>query len=345
MMNKFIPYAHQLVTEQDIKAVSDILRGDWLTTGPTIERFEAAFAERHGARYAVAMSSCTAALHAAMLYLQRGILRVFVPAITFTATANAVLYAGVRPYFEDVRRDTLTIAIGASGINVAVEYAGYKLEVGAIFDKAHGCGNLHSGLISCYSFHPVKHITTGEGGMLTTDSQEIADFARRFRNHGMDSTGDMIDLGYNYRMTDMQAALGLSQLATLDERIARRREIATAYNSVFGGISQIEIMPYPVSASVWHLYPIRLHLDKLTVTRDQFRDTLKQRGIGTQVHYRPVYYHPYYERLGYKRGLCPVAEAEYERLVSLPMWYGMTDEDVERVIKVVTDVCSEYARA
>ena len=350
-----IPYARHFITEADLNAVSYALRSDWLTTGPMIGRFEAQFAERHGARYAVAMSSCTAALHAAARSFAKHAPCLFeIPALTFVATANAALYAVNPINFVDVQRDTLTMdcsqlsdSASIAPVSIVVEYAGLDCSPeteGVIFDKAHGCGNPHSGFISCYSLHAAKHITTGEGGMLTTNDGDIADFARRFRNHGIGANGDMVDFGYNYRMTDFQAALGMSQLATLDMRIERRREIATAYNAAFNSLSQIEIMPYPVNASVWHLYPIRLDLDRLTITRDEFRSELKERDIGTQVHYRPVYYHPYYRRLGYRRGLCPVAEAEYERLVSLPMWYGMTDENVLEVIKTVTDVCNEYAR-
>lgn len=356
-----IPYARHFITEADVNAVSFVLRGDWLTTGPTIARFEAAFAERHKARYAVAMSSCTAALHAAVMFATTySPVEFYVPALTFAATANAVIYAGATLNFVDVRRDNLAINMNyithhgsVRPVCVTVEYAGLHIpnrqyeddSMIVIYDKAHSCGNPHDGIISCYSFHPVKHITTGEGGMFTTDYREAADFARRFRNHGIAPNGDMIDLGYNYRMTDIQAALGLSQLATLDTRIARRRAIAEVYNSVFSQKPQIEIMPYPVDNSVWHLYPIRLNLDRLTIGRDGFRLDLARRGIGTQVHYCPVYRHPYYQRqLAHEYDQCPVAEAEYERLVSLPMWYGMTDDDVLKVIEVVLDVCDEYAR-
>lgn len=342
-MPAFLPYARHTVTPEDEAAVLEILRSDNLTQGPQVEAFEREFAEKVGAKYAVAVSSGTAALHVALTMYGVGPGdEVIVPALTFAATANAVLMCGARPLFADVYEDTLFIDLDSVDVKtwkracgvINVDYAGLPSGgTGFIRDAAHSLGATIRGrplgqlsALTCYSLHPAKHVAAGEGGMVTTDIADFADRLRAFRDHGR-VDGWMEVLGYNYRLSDIACALGRSQLRRLDANLARRREIAAAYNEAFRDLPYVQLpAELPDRTHAWHLYPIRFY------NRDEVRQRLRTLGIGTQVHYPPVYWHPYYRKLGYERGLCPVAEAAYERLLSLPIWPGMTDGDVERVI-------------
>jgi len=381
----FLPYGRQAIDEADVQAVVEVLRSDWLTTGPKVGEFEEAFAERVGAAHAVSVSSGTAALHAAAFAagLKAGDEAITTP-LTFAATANCVLYQGATPVFADVCADTLNLdpAEVAKKISaktraiLPVDYAGHPADLVAIVDIArkhdllviedacHALGAEYGGRrvgsiadMTVFSFHPVKHITTGEGGMVTTNDPKLAETLRRFRNHGISSDArqrqsagrwhyEMVLLGFNYRLPDIVCALGIEQLRKLDPNLKRRREIAAQYTSAFCEIPGV--IPPEVRAEAnpaWHLYPIRLDLTKLTADRAQIFRALRAENIGVNVHYIPVHLHPYYrERFAYKGGEFPVAESAYERLISLPMFHAMTGQDVKDVIVAVNKVICSYSR-
>jgi perosamine synthetase len=382
-----LPYGHQSLDEADIQAVVDVLRSDWLTTGPKIGEFEEAFAARVGARYAVSFSSGTAALHGAAYVagLKEGDEAITSP-MTFAATANCVLYTGARPMFADICSDTLNIDIEKATAVVTprtrailpVDYAGHPADLDEILtfadqhgltvieDACHALGARYRARsvgsiahMTVFSFHPVKHLTTGEGGMVTTDRADFAENLRRFRNHGISSDArqrqtsgqwhyEMVSLGFNYRLTDIACALGLSQLPKLDQNLARRRAIAARYTEAFTRVPGV--IPPTVREGIepaWHLYPIRLDLEKLRVNRGETFAALRAENIGVNVHYIPVHLHPYYrERLGYAGGEFPVAESAYKQLISLPMFHGMSDSDVNDVMEAVakTLTCSRPER-
>lgn len=380
-----LPYGRQTIDESDIQAVVDTLRSDWLTTGPKINEFEEAFAAWVGARYAVSFSSGTAALHGATFAagLGAGDEAITSP-LTFAATANCVLYQGAKPVFADVSVDTLNLdpeqvrraVTPRTKALLPVDYAGHPVELEAmreiaerhgltvIEDACHALGAEYRGQrvgsishMTVFSFHPVKHLTTGEGGMVTADNAEFAETLRRFRNHGISSNArdrqregqwhyEMVLLGFNYRLTDVACALGLRQLGKLEGNLVRRREIAARYAAELGGVPGIVVPAVRDEAvSAWHLYPVRLDLAKLSAGRAEIFRALRAENIGVNVHYIPVHLHPYYrEKFGYRGGEFPVAEAAYESLVSLPMFHGMTDEDVEDVVRAVEKVIGHYAR-
>ena len=384
MILDFIPYGKQSIDEEDIKAVTNVLRSDWLTTGPMVEAFEKAIAEYVGAKYAVAFSSGTAGLHAAAFASNIGKgSEVLMPPMTFVATANSVVYQGGTPVFVDVEPDTLLIDPGKlkdkinskSRAIIAVDYAGQPCNYHAlretaknnnltlISDACHALGAQYRGQrvgsladLTVFSFHPVKHITTGEGGMVVTDKIEYANRMRRFRNHGIQSdhrqraeTGtwyyEMLDLGYNYRLTDIQCALGLSQLKKLSGWIERRREIAKMYDEGFADESCVKALKVNEDAfHVYHLYVVQLSIEQIKASRSEIFSSLRNAGIGVNVHYIPVHLHPYYKvNFGTSAGLCPVAENAYERILSIPIFPTMTNDDVHRVIvevKKVLEKCS-----
>lgn len=381
----FLPYGRQSIDEADIRAVVDVLRSDWLTTGPKVGEFEEAFAARVGAAHAVSFNSGTAALHAAAFAagLKAGDEAVTTP-LTFAATANCVLYQGATPLFADICRDTLNIDPEQVSSKISsrtravlpVDYAGHPADMTTIMDIArrHGLTVIEDGChalgaeyggrrvgsiadMTVFSFHPVKHVTTGEGGMVTTDHPQFAETLRRFRNHGISSEArqrqnagqwhyEMVLLGFNYRLPDIVCALGIEQLKRLDANLARRREIAAQYTAAFREIPGV--IPPAVRPEVnpaWHLYPIRLDLEKLTADRAQIFRALRAENIGVNVHYIPVHLHPYYrDHFGYHGGEFPVAEDAYSRLISLPMFHAMTDQDVKDVIAAVTKVLTNYLR-
>jgi len=385
LTNRFIPYGRQTIDEDDIQAVIEVLKSDWLTTGPLVEKFEQAVADFVGAEYAVAVSSGTAALHAAMYAVGIGPGdEVIVPSMTFAATANAVVFQGGTPVFVDVEESTLLIdpAMVEARITprtraiVAVDYAGQPCNYEAlqkiadrhglflIADACHSIGGKYKecrcgGLadLTVFSFHPVKHITTGEGGMVITDNVDFAKKMRRFRNHGITTDHrrrtengtwyyEMVDIGYNYRITDFQSALGLSQLRKLPGWIARRRDIAHCYDDAFADMSAVR--PLDVSPDIlhaYHLYVLRFNLVELRTTRTEIFSALREQGIGVNVHYIPVHLHPFYrERFGCRNGDCPVAEAAYEEIISLPIFPSMTDKEIKEVIQAVSNVVFEYSR-
>ena len=392
-----LPYGRQSISESDIAAIVAVLRSDFLTQGPLIEEFERQFAQRVGASYAVAVNSATAALHLAMRVAGIGAGdRVVTSPITFVASANAAAYVDATPDFCDVDPTTITLDPAVLEKNwtddtlavVAVDYAGQACDLpeiariaharGAIVieDACHGAGGaFHSGPaagkrwnlggnpwadLAVFSFHPVKTMTTGEGGMLVTNRADWARRARTLRSHGIvrDPTAfvtgaddatlgergpwsyEMQELGYNYRLTDMQCALGLSQLRRLDSFITRRREIVAAYNAAFADLDWLQTPGLRTAADAattsWHLYSVQIDFSALGRTRSQVMAQLRIEGVGTQVLYIPVHLQPWYrQRYGYGPGKCPVAENFYSRALSLPLYPAMTDGDVKCVIAAV----------
>jgi len=379
-----LPYGRQSIAEDDIQAVVDVLRSDWLTTGPKGAQFEEALAAWVGAKYAVAFSSGTAALHGAAFAagLKPGDEAITSP-LTFAATANCVLYQGARPVFADVSPDTLNLdpdrfaerITTSTRAVLPVDYAGHPADLDPILalagrhgltvieDACHALGAEYHGRrtgsiahMSVFSFHPVKHLATGEGGMVTTDRADLAESLRRFRNHGVSSDArqrhasgqwhyEMVLLGFNYRLTDIACALGLSQLKKLEANLARRREIAARYTAVFWNLPGV-LAPSvrPNVNPAWHLYPIRVNPEQLNTDRAHVFRALRAENIGVNVHYIPVHLHPYYrDKFGYKGAEYPAAEAAYEQLISLPMFHGMADQDVEDVIAAVSKVLAAYS--
>lgn len=379
-----LPYGRQHVDEEDIQSVVGVLRSDWLTTGPTVESFERAFAAKVGAKHAIAVSSGTAALHAAAFAAGIGERdEVIVPAMTFAASANCVRYLGGTVVFADVRKDTLTLDVAdmerliteRTRAVIPVDYSGQPADLAeiralaqangmlVIEDACHSLGATYRGQsvgtiadMTVFSFHPVKHITTGEGGMITCDDDDRARRLRRFRNHGISTDHrqretlgswfyEMTDLGFNYRLTDLQCALGLSQLGKLSAWVNRRREIAARYLEALTGLDGLELPAVlPDRESSWHLFVVQLNLERLRVGRERVFKALRAENIGVNVHYVPVPWHPYYQALGYTKGSWPAAEAAYERLISLPMFPVMSDADVEDVIAALRKVLGAYAR-
>lgn len=380
----WLPYARHTVEPDDIHAVVTALRSDWLTTGPLVPAFERAVGSAVGAAHAVAVSSGTAALHAAVFAAAIGAGdEVVTSPLTFVASANAILYRGGVPVFADVRSDTLTLdpaeveakLTGRTRAVLPVDFAGQPCDLDEIIDvartkgltviedAAHALGAEYRGRrvgaiadVTTFSFHPAKLITTGEGGMITTNREDFAVSLRRFRNHGFESDfreraasggafSPMIDLGCNYRLTDLQCALGLSQLGRLDRFLERREQIAQRYLKELEGLPGLGLPAVaPHMRHAWHIFPVLLELDRLTADRNTILAALRAENIGAAVHYVPAYWHPYYRALGYQRGLCPRAEAAFERIMTLPLFPAMTGQDVEDVVTAVPKILGYYAR-
>ncbi len=380
---RIIPYGKQSVTEDDIQAVVDVLRGDWLTCGPSVELFENELCNYTGARHTIAVSNGTAALHVAMLAAGVGAGdRVITSPNTFLASANCAEYVGAVADFADIDPETLNLSpltlesawSADTKAVVAVDFAGRPCDMLAIAkvaraqggivieDAAHALGSR----IECdgkvyavgahpwadmttLSFHPVKTLTTGEGGAILTDSDELAARCRLFRNHGMERNRpeepwfyEMRQPGFNYRITDLQCALGRSQLKRLEEFIQRRQVIVDTYNAAFQAMEHLETPnPFPSGRSAWHLYAVQIGFEGLGKSRTQVMKELLERGVGTQVHYIPVHIQHYYrEKYGYASGKCPNAETFYERCLSLPLFPSMSDDDVAKVVAAVLEVVS-----
>lgn len=383
MPEDFIPYGRHVIDEDDIAAVVNVLCSDWLTTGPVVDSFEQGFSSYVGSAHAIAVSSGTAALHLAMLAAGIGPGdEVIVPALTFAASANCVRYVGADVVFADVDPETLTInpaslapliTLKTKAI-VAVDYGGLPCDLDGLIavadrhglllveDACHALGaqyrNRKIGSIAhltCFSLHPVKHMTTGEGGVVTTQDPHLANRVKLLRNHGITSDHrqrerdqtwryEMVELGYNYRLPDVQCALGRSQLDKLPKWLARRRALATQYTEALGDLAELKLPVEPRDRKhAFHLYPVRLTQGDPTPARARAFAALRARNIGVNVHYLPVYLHPYYRSLGYREGLCPVSEAAYNSLLSLPMWHGMTDDQLKRVVAAVREVISNVS--
>ncbi|MBG0789045.1 MAG: UDP-4-amino-4,6-dideoxy-N-acetyl-beta-L-altrosamine transaminase [Desulfovibrionaceae bacterium] len=368
-----IPYGRQHIDDDDVQAVAEALKSDYLTTGPRVGEFERAVADFSRAGHGVAVSNGTAALHAAMFALGIGPGdEVIVPPMTFAATANCVLYMGARPIFADVTPDTLLLDPAKAEAKITdrtraiigVDYAGQPCDwtalkaiadrhgLATVADGCHALGAEHDGKrvgtladITVYSFHPVKHVATGEGGMVLTDDPALEERLRNFRNHGITTDArtrersgmwfyEMRDLGYNYRMTDIQAALGTSQMKKLPAFLKRRRAIAARYDQAFAGTRVRPLAVRENALHAYHLYVVRVP------NRDEVYKKLRENGIFAQVHYIPVHFHPYYrERLGTGEELCPAAEAAYDEILSLPMFPDLTDDEqgyvVDKVLEAV----------
>jgi perosamine synthetase len=382
----FLPYARQSIDEDDIVRVVETLRSDWLTTGPTVEEFERAFASAVGSRHAIAVSSGTAALHAAVFASGIGPGdEVIVPALTFVATANCVIFQGATPVFADVDPTTLLLDVDSAArmltertrAVIAVDYAGQPCDYDLlreafqqqrttiIADACHALGafvgNRAIGSIadlSTFSFHPAKHITTAEGGMVTTDDEDSAQRMRVFRNHGITTdhrerarrgapSYEMVDVGFNYRLSDLQCALGLSQLQRLPRFVERRREIARRYDAHFADLPGVEpLARRPGIDHAYHLYVVRFLFPMLAERRDEIVRALHAEGIGTAVHYPSTHLHPFYRRrFDLRPGLCPHAERAAEEILSLPMHPSMGDDDVDDVITALGKVTSHFGSA
>ena len=380
MPDPFLPYGRQWVDEEDVQEVLSVLRGDFLTTGPMVERFEASLVEATGARRVLTVNSGTAALHAAYFAggLRAGDTLLTSP-LTFAATANAALYLGAKVEFCDVEADTGNldpVALkehldGSQRMIAPIDFTGHPADYDAILplatrfgakvvaDAAHSLGAAYQGRpvgtlapLTATSFHPVKPITTGEGGAVMCMDPEEAERVASFRSHGITRDPlrmekqegawyyEMQALGFNYRLTDIQCALGLSQLKRLGAFIQRRRAIAARYLGALGEIEALELPTVrPGVEPGWHLFVLRVRGG--AAFRKPFFDRLRTLGLGVQIHYLPVYLHPYYRDLGYRKGLCPIAEDFYERSVSIPIFPRMTDPEVDRVIATIRKVALE----
>lgn len=373
-----IPYGKQTIEQDDIQAVVDVLKSDFLTTGPKIAEFEQTVADYVGAKYAVAISNGTSALHAACFAagIEPGDEVITTP-LTFAASANCVLYCGGTPVFADV--DPKTYNIDPEDIQrkitdrtkaiIAVHLAGQPCDMDAIHsiarehglivieDGAHALGSVYKGKkvgsmsdMTTFSFHPVKPITTGEGGMIVTDNEDFYKKMILFRSHGITRDDSMMtrndgpwfyqqfNLGYNYRITDIQCALGCSQMKKLDRFLARRKEIVARYNEAFADCDNI-ITPYQLSdtESGWHLYIVQVK----KCDRRQVFENMREKGIGVNVHYIPVYMHPYYQEHGYENVYCANAEEIYSHIISLPLYPGLTSEQQDYVIDTLKSLCEE----
>lgn len=381
-----IYYGHQYLDEADYQAVLDVLKSDYLTCGPKIDELEERLCSITGAKYAVAVSNGTAALHVACMAAGVGEGdEVITTPITFAASANCALYCGATPVFADIDEKTWNIDPESVRAHitertkavVAVDFTGQSTKLDElkeicrehhlvlITDGAHSIGTKYKGQptgsiadMTTFSFHPVKTVTAGEGGAITTNDPELYHRLVLYKAHGITRDAaqmsrepegpwyyEQVELGYNYRMTDIQAGLLLSQLDKLEAFSKRRKEIVARYNEAFSKLEQVTVQEeIPESDTTRHLYILRLNTEKLLINRREFFDAMGAENIVCNVHYIPVYYFPYYQKLGYRKGICPKAEALYEEILTLPLHYGMTDRDVEDVICAVEKIASYYAK-
>ena len=387
MTSSYIPYGKQSITQADIDAVVAVLQSDWLTQGPAIVRFEQTVATYTGAAHGVAVNSATSALHMACLALGLGPGDwLWTSPNTFVASANVGLYCGAQVDFVDIDPRTYNLSVDNLAAKLAqaeaeqrlpkvvvpVHFAGQSCNMAAIHrlaqrygfaileDASHAIGATYQGdAVGCgrfsdltvFSFHPVKIITTGEGGMVTTNRPDLYEKLIRLRTHGITREAHLmtepshgpwyyqqLELGLNYRMTDIQAALGTSQMDRLDQFVARRRELAAGYDDRLRGLALTCPWQHPETQSSWHLYVVRLHLDSLGKSHRQVFEALRQAGIGVNLHYIPVHTQPYYQALGFQWGDFPQAEQYYREAISLPLYYDLTESDQDRVVQTLQAV-------
>lgn len=395
--DRFLPFALPVIEEEEIREVLDVLRSGWVTTGPKVKLFEGAFAEYIGCRHAIAVNSCTAALHLALEAVGIGEGdEIITSPMTFAATSEVIRYFKARPIFVDIESATMNLDVkrleGAvqerceSGDEkrlkaiLPVHYAGYPCDMDAILglaeryglkiieDAAHAFPTSYKGRrigtlgdVTCFSFYATKNITTGEGGMITTENEEYADRMRIMSLHGISKDAwkrytaegnwyyEIVAPGYKYNLTDIAAGLGVAQLRKADAFLKRRMQIADRYHQAFQELNELDL-PLTVDGKEgtthsWHLYVIRLRLERLQIDRNKFIDELRRKGIGTSVHFIPLHLHPYYrETYGYQPDDFPVAYETYQRIISLPIYARMTDDDVERVIESVVDVVTSHRK-
>ena len=381
----FLPFALPYIQEDEIEEVVETLRSGWITTGPKTKRFEEQFREYIGSKYAIAVNSCTAALHVALAAIGVGSGdEVITSPLTFCSTANVVVHLGGTPVFADIGEDyninpaaiehhitTHTKAI------VPVHYAGQPCQMDRILeiarkhnlpvieDAAHAVGAKYHermigtiGDVTAFSFYAIKNMTTAEGGMITTDNDELAERMRLLSLHGISKDAwkrytsegswyyEVLYAGYKCNMTDIQAALGIHQLAKLERFLGMRRKYAAMYNEAFGEMPEIQTaIVNPGVRHAWHLYVIQLNLEQLTINRAQFIEALRAENIGTSVHFIPVHLHPYYrDAYGYERGDFPYTEQVYDRIISLPLYPKMTERDVQDVIAAVKKIVSRHRK-
>ncbi|MBU1153884.1 DegT/DnrJ/EryC1/StrS aminotransferase family protein [bacterium] len=384
MKTKFIPFIAHLLEEDDIQSVLEVLRSDWIVSGPKVIEFEKSFKEYIGCKYAVALNSCTSALHLllATLNIKEGDEVITTP-FTFVATSNAILYQKATPVFVEVREDTFNI--DPSKIEEAItprtkailltHYGGQPAQLDEIReiaqrhhlflleDAAHAIGAEYKGkkvgsfgLGACFSFHAVKNVISGEGGMIATESQEIAEKAKKLRFFGIESDAwkrnksedywhyEVEELGFKYNMMDIQAAMGISQLKKVDRFQITRDQYAEMYNQAFEQIPEIKTPTVlPEVKTSWHLYVIKLNLKMLTISRDNLVRVLRESGVGTNIHYLPLHLHKYFrEKFKYQWGNFPICESLYQQILSLPLYQKMTREEVNLVIEIVTDTIKKY---
>ena len=381
LKNSFISYGKQWIDEQDVQSVLDVLRSEFITQGPKVPEFEQAICRYTGAEYCVAVSSGTAALHLAVaaLGIEKDMKGITSP-ITFVASSNAMIYSSIEPVFADIDENTFNIDVGEiekritdkTKLIIPVHFAGCPADmksisviakeknISVIEDAAHAIGseypdggkvgNCKYSNMTIFSFHPVKTITAGEGGAITTNSKELYEKLVKLRSHGITKEQkllhqdpgawyyEMQSLGFNYRITDMQAALGMSQLGKLDDFVWRRREIVKKYNAKFNQVECLKIPKFAPEAA-YHLYVLRIDFEKIGKSRKNVMKELREKGIGTQVHYIPVHLQPYYQQnFGYKKGNYPKAEEYYKVALSLPLYPKMTDLDQKRVLDSIFDI-------
>jgi len=383
MRNEFLPFSRPSISEEDITAVVEVLRSGWLTTGPKTAEFEQAFCDYTGCASAVALSSATAGMHLALKALDIGTGdEVITPSMTWVSTVNLIVLAGAKPIFVDVDRDTLLVSpesikaslTDSTKLIIPVHFAGAPVDIEPIRklaagknvflveDAAHALGTEykderigHRGT-SIFSFHPIKNITTGEGGMFCSDDLELANCVRRLKFHGLgvdaydrhtqgrSAHAEVLEPGFKYNMTDLSAVLGTSQLARVDKFNSRRTELVMKYRERLDEVDEILPLsnpPYPMKHA-WHLFVVRLDIDKVKLSRDDFMQELKQRNIGTGLHFRAVHLQKYYtESMGTHRGMLPNTEWNSDRICSLPLFPDMTFDDVDDVVEAIKEVLSK----